>query len=594
MATNAEFKGVSKCYVFKSRLQEYAQKMGIKTPVYETTKEGPSHEPSFRSTVILNDVRYDSLLGFTNRKAAEQSAAEVALVELSKSGDAAQCISQPVHEIGLCKNLLQEYAQKMNYAVPVYQCQRDTSSSKVPLYSCTVEIGGIRYIGAAATTKKESEIKVARTALLALLLSDTESSMGSVGSSELTVLPSKRKRSECEEIANEPKPKKPPYKRRMFKKKAYEEKVGQTEVGNIAPGSESNESVKPMTAEARPKEPVSEDIPHANNVNAEHGPSIASDFTNSSIVSGNVGSISLSCGNITTLAKEVDMVSAVKPMTAEALPQDSVSEYITRANNVNAEHGLTTASDFTNSSNGSGDVGSVSLSCGNTTASGKEVNMVSSVKPMTAGTMPQDSVSEDIPHANNVNAEHGLSTASDFTNSSNGSGDVGSVSLPSGNITTLAKEADMVSAVKPMTAEAMPQDSVSEDIPHANNVNAEPSTASDFTNGSNGSWDVGSVSLSCGNTTTSAKEVNMVAAVKPVSAEMMPQDLVSEDIPHANNVNAEHGPSAASDFTNGSNLSGDVGSVSLSCGDTTTLAKEVNMVSSGPCLEASSVMPGPD
>lgn len=70
--------------------------MGIKIPVYETTKEGPSHEPSFRSTVIVNDVRYDSLVGFTHRKAAEQSAAEVALRELSKSGDAAQCISQPV------------------------------------------------------------------------------------------------------------------------------------------------------------------------------------------------------------------------------------------------------------------------------------------------------------------------------------------------------------------------------------------------------------------------------------------------------------------------------------------------------------------
>lgn len=70
--------------------------MGMKTPVYETTKEGPSHEPSFRSTVIVNDVRYDSLLGFTNRKAAEQSAAEVALVELSKSGDADQYISQPI------------------------------------------------------------------------------------------------------------------------------------------------------------------------------------------------------------------------------------------------------------------------------------------------------------------------------------------------------------------------------------------------------------------------------------------------------------------------------------------------------------------
>ena len=88
--------GVSNCYVFKSRLQEYAQKVGVPTPVYETIKEGPSHEPYFRSSVILNDVRYDSLPGFSNRKAAEQSAAEVALRELSKSGDVNHCISQPV------------------------------------------------------------------------------------------------------------------------------------------------------------------------------------------------------------------------------------------------------------------------------------------------------------------------------------------------------------------------------------------------------------------------------------------------------------------------------------------------------------------
>lgn len=70
--------------------------MGVPTPVYETTKEGPSHEPFFKSTVIVNDVRYDSLPGFSNRKAAEQSAAEVALRELAKSGDVNQCISQPV------------------------------------------------------------------------------------------------------------------------------------------------------------------------------------------------------------------------------------------------------------------------------------------------------------------------------------------------------------------------------------------------------------------------------------------------------------------------------------------------------------------
>ena len=45
--------------------------------------------------MIVNDVRYDSLPGFMNRKAAEQSAAEVALIELAKSSDANASISQP-------------------------------------------------------------------------------------------------------------------------------------------------------------------------------------------------------------------------------------------------------------------------------------------------------------------------------------------------------------------------------------------------------------------------------------------------------------------------------------------------------------------
>lgn len=66
------------------------------TPVYETIKEGPSHEPRFRSSVIVNDIKYNSLIGFYNRKAAEQSAAEVALMELAKTAEVNQSISQPL------------------------------------------------------------------------------------------------------------------------------------------------------------------------------------------------------------------------------------------------------------------------------------------------------------------------------------------------------------------------------------------------------------------------------------------------------------------------------------------------------------------
>ncbi|KAK6163543.1 hypothetical protein DH2020_000407 [Rehmannia glutinosa] len=184
--------GVSNCYVFKSRLQEYCQKAGVTTPVYETIKEGPSHEPSFRSTVIVNNVRYDSLPGFFNRKAAEQSAAEVALVELANSVDMKFGISQPVQETGLCKNLLQEYAQKMNYAIPLYECHKDEKQGRTTMYSCVVEIGGIKYIGASASTKKEAEIKAARTAMLAIQ-SAPSASADQMANSIYTVVPQKKR-----------------------------------------------------------------------------------------------------------------------------------------------------------------------------------------------------------------------------------------------------------------------------------------------------------------------------------------------------------------------------------------------------------------
>nr|XP_023910351.1 double-stranded RNA-binding protein 1-like [Quercus suber] len=254
MLTNEGFQGVSNCYVFKSRLQEYAQKIGLPTPVYETIKEGPSHEPSFRSTVIVNDVRYDSLPGFFNRKAAEQSAAEVALSELAKASEFNQSISQPVHETGLCKNLLQEYAQKMNYAIPLYQCQKDETPGRVSLFSCTVEIGGIRYIGAAAKTKKEAEIKAARTALLAIQSSTSQLSDKSVHKTQLTVIPSKKRGTELaalnEETENVPKAKKPRFTRRMLKRQQLGDKAGNSQVENVgssrtfidANGSELNQA----------------------------------------------------------------------------------------------------------------------------------------------------------------------------------------------------------------------------------------------------------------------------------------------------------------------------------------------------------------
>ncbi|TYG63528.1 hypothetical protein ES288_D06G037200v1 [Gossypium darwinii] len=248
MPTNENFSGVSNCYVFKSQLQEYAQKVGLPTPVYETFKEGPSHKPSFRSTVTVNNVKYDSLPGFFNRKAAEQSAAEVALLELFKAGEANESISQPVHETGLCKNLLQEYAQKMNYAIPVYQIQKDEATGRLPHYSCTVEIGGIRYIGASAKTKKEAEIKAARVALLAIQLSTSQLTDRALGNSQLTVIPCRKRAIETasnpdETTVKAPKPKKSRFKKKMLKTKFLGKKADRSQdnpTSNSAIGSDDS------------------------------------------------------------------------------------------------------------------------------------------------------------------------------------------------------------------------------------------------------------------------------------------------------------------------------------------------------------------
>ncbi|KAG0519717.1 hypothetical protein BDA96_08G010300 [Sorghum bicolor] len=210
---------VENCYVFKSRLQEYAQKAGLPTPEYHTLKEGPSHEPVFKSTVLVNNTTYESLPGFFSRKAAEQSAAEVALMEIAMSAPVAETRSIPaVQETGLCKNLLQEYAQKMNYAIPSYICTKQASG--VAPFICTVEIGGIQYIGAAARTKKEAEIKAARTALLAI---QGQSEGCANGAKKYIVVPGQRPVKETDKKPTEtPKPlkvKKRGSKRKWNKKK---------------------------------------------------------------------------------------------------------------------------------------------------------------------------------------------------------------------------------------------------------------------------------------------------------------------------------------------------------------------------------------
>ncbi|WVZ76303.1 hypothetical protein U9M48_024290, partial [Paspalum notatum var. saurae] len=119
---------------------------------------------------------------------------------------------------GICKNLLQEYTQKMNYAIPSYICTKQAAG--VAPFVCTVEIGGIQYIGAAARTKKDAEIKAARTALLAI---QGQSEGCANGATKYIVVPRQRRVKDVEKRpAETPKPlkvKKSGSKRKWNKRK---------------------------------------------------------------------------------------------------------------------------------------------------------------------------------------------------------------------------------------------------------------------------------------------------------------------------------------------------------------------------------------
>lgn len=82
--------------MYKSQLQEYAQKAGLLSPVYEFTKDGPSHEPRFKAMVCMNGQIYASSHGYLNLRSAEHAAAKVALDSLNQNTQSSGVVPSPV------------------------------------------------------------------------------------------------------------------------------------------------------------------------------------------------------------------------------------------------------------------------------------------------------------------------------------------------------------------------------------------------------------------------------------------------------------------------------------------------------------------
>ena len=133
----------------------------------------------------------------------------------------------------------------MNYAMPVYHCQKGEGPDGVPHFWCKVGIGGIQYIGAIANDKIEAKIKAARTALQAIQSSTSGLFYMGVNNSQLTVIPCGKRAMETannpDETVNVPKAKKARFKKKMLKTKLSGNSVDHSQdktTGNSAVGSD--------------------------------------------------------------------------------------------------------------------------------------------------------------------------------------------------------------------------------------------------------------------------------------------------------------------------------------------------------------------
>ncbi|KAE9466693.1 hypothetical protein C3L33_01361, partial [Rhododendron williamsianum] len=155
-------------FLWKNRLQEYAQRSGLPIPIYQTINEGAQRPPMFRSTVFVDGTYITSPNTFSNRKAAEQDVASVALASLT----------QKIKEEGypiiredtvFCKSILNEYATKMNLEKPTYTT-RSTIQPKglLPVFISSLVFNGVNYTGEVGRNKKEAEQLAARAVILSI------------------------------------------------------------------------------------------------------------------------------------------------------------------------------------------------------------------------------------------------------------------------------------------------------------------------------------------------------------------------------------------------------------------------------------------
>ncbi|XWS58286.1 hypothetical protein CRYUN_Cryun08bG0020800 [Craigia yunnanensis] len=150
--------------MYKNQLQELAQGSCFNLPSYSCIREGPDYAPLFKATVNFKGETFESPTFCSTLRQAEHAAAGVALNTLANRGPSKALAARV---LDVYKNLLQETAHGAGLNLPVYTSVR-SGPGHVPIFSCTVDLGRMRFTGEPARSKKQAQKNAAMAAWSAL------------------------------------------------------------------------------------------------------------------------------------------------------------------------------------------------------------------------------------------------------------------------------------------------------------------------------------------------------------------------------------------------------------------------------------------
>ncbi|OMO71126.1 Double-stranded RNA-binding protein [Corchorus capsularis] len=156
--------------MYKSKLQELCQQQQWALPRYTCMKDGPDHNPSFKSSVFLNGMSFHSSPSCKSFKESQNDAAKSAFLHFSSSSSSAatpDAVQKVV--VGLYKKLLQQLTEREGLSSnPEYKTVK-FGRAHSPTFFSTVEVEGVVYHGEGGKSKKEAELNAAKVAYTNLI-----------------------------------------------------------------------------------------------------------------------------------------------------------------------------------------------------------------------------------------------------------------------------------------------------------------------------------------------------------------------------------------------------------------------------------------